>query len=508
MPRKVKSQWEFGDLFEAGPERKSSVPEESVAADASPSEPVPVPQPKPQRRVWEVREITEEIRDRLEGVFSKVWVSGEITNLRRQASGHLYFTLKDARAQISCVLFRGVQTSCRDDLEDGTKVILGGGVTVYEPRGQYQLKVTSVELHGVGALQRAFEQLKRRLDAEGLFDPDRKRPLPAYLTRVGLVTSPTGAAIRDIVHVIQRRDAGLRLILVPVRVQGEGAALEIADAVERLNAWSAAQPIGEGLEAILLARGGGSLEDLWAFNEEPVARAIAASVLPVVSAVGHEIDFTIADFAADVRAATPSAGAEILTADVVEARAWLEGVPSFLKARCCRTLDRARAELEAEARRLSRRHPRRKMEEAMQDLDSMQSRLLRALRMRRQEWAGQLKDLQSRLRAIRPSRRTREESQRLDLLSHQLRQSMGAKITNLAGRVERAGRSLQLLSPQNVLDRGYSITRDPISGKVVRHADEVCPGQMLQTRLSKGEIQVEVRAKETGSAKENPTESS
>src|SRR5664280_1024392 len=310
MSKPAKSQWNFGELFS---------PEET-------------------RKVLSVSELTETVRALLEKQIGSVWVSGEITNLRSQSSGHIYFTLKDASAQLNCVLFSREKIPQRDLLADGQKVLLQGDVTVYEARGQYQLIVRAVELQGVGALQVAFEKLKQKLAAEGLFATERKHLLPRYPQRIGLVTSPTGAAIRDVLHVVQRRKPGLEIILAPCRVQGEGAAEEIAAAIRLLNEFSeggsprrpvletqkelgsrGARP-SEKLDLILITRGGGSLEDLWAFNEEAVARAIFESAVPVVSAVGHEIDFTIADFVADVRAATPSAAAEIVTEGVFASR--------------------------------------------------------------------------------------------------------------------------------------------------------------------------------------------
>src|SRR5437667_9618593 len=311
MSKRSKSQWDFGELF----------PAETT------------------RRVLTVSELTTQLKRLLEKSIGLVWVTGEVTNLRVQSSGHIYFTLKDANAQLNCVLFRGESVPNRDLLQDGQKLILQGDLTVYEPRGQYQLVVRAVELQGVGALQLAFERLKRKLQAEGLFAPERKRPLPKYPQRIGLVTSPTGAAIRDVLHVIQRRNPGLEIIFTPCRVQGEGAAQEIAAAIRLLNVFArsveslnrstgqafAASTLprlnaSTSIDLVLLTRGGGSLEDLCAFNEEVVARAIVESAIPVVSAVGHEIDFTISDFAADVRAATPSAAAELITEGVFASR--------------------------------------------------------------------------------------------------------------------------------------------------------------------------------------------
>src|SRR5213080_1211559 len=289
MSKQSKSQWDFGELF----------PTEA------------------QRRVLTVSELTTQVKRLLGKELGLVWVTCEVTNLRVQSSGHVYFTLKDANAQLNCVLFRGESVENRDLLQDGQKLVVQGDLTVYETRGQYQLIVRAVELQGVGALQLAFERLKRKLQAEGLFAPERKRPLPKYPQRIGLVTSPTGAAIRDVLHVIRRRHPGLEIIFVPCRVQGDGAAEEIAAAIRLLNEFnSALRTPHSALDLILITRGGGSLEDLWAFNEEIVARTIFDSMIPVVSAVGHEIDFTISDFVADMRAATPSAAAEIITEGV------------------------------------------------------------------------------------------------------------------------------------------------------------------------------------------------
>src|SRR5580692_2388604 len=327
MSKPVKSQWDFGELF-------------------SPAE---------TRRVLTVSELTTTVRALLEKHIGTTWVSGEITNLRAQSSGQIYFTLKDAGAQLSCVLFSREKVAQRALLADGQKVLLQGEITVYEARGQYQLIVRDVELQGIGALQAAFERLKQKLAAEGLFAVERKRTLPRCPQRIGLVTSPTGAAIRDVLHVIQRRNPALEIILAPCRVQGDGAAAEIAGAIKLLNEYGAAGK----LDLILVTRGGGSLEDLWAFNEEIVARAIFESQLPIVSAVGHEIDFTISDFVADLRAATPSAAAEIITENVVASREFIGEASIRLRRAARRGLDNASQTLDTLAGRVARAHPRR-----------------------------------------------------------------------------------------------------------------------------------------------------
>ena len=461
MARKTKSGWDFGELF---PTQET-------------------------RRVLTVSELTSKVKGLLEGQFGDVWVTGEITNLRLQGSGHMYFALKDTGAQLSCVLFRGtsVAASQRAGMKDGQKVALQGEVTVYEPRGQYQLIVRSVEVQGVGALQVAFERMKEKLAAEGLFDPSRKRPLPRFPRRIGVVTSSTGAAFRDVLHVLGRRFAGLEVVLASCRVQGQGAEHEIAAALRLLNRWSV-RGDDTRLDVILVTRGGGSLEDLWAFNEEAVARAIHASAIPVVSAVGHEIDFTIADFVADLRAATPSAAAEVLTAAYVESREILRRHAEGLGRRVRRALGTARERREAMEARLRRAHPRRRLEERGQRLDDVWEALSRHLRDGLRAREQRLSELRHRLGVTRPGTRLARERERRDRAASGLtaaaRRSLAARRESLA----RLELRLALLSPDHVLARGYSITRDATTGKVLRRADEVVPGTTLRTRLHVGDL--------------------
>jgi len=367
-------------------------------------------------------------------------------------------------------------------LADGQKVLLQGDVTVYEARGQYQLIVRAVELQGVGALQIAFEQLKRKLAAEGLFAPERKRPLPKYPQRIGLVTSPTGAAIRDVLHAVQRRNPGLEIILVPCRVQGEGAAEEIAAAIRLLNEFNSRSSGREsapsesqsrltsaatmGLDLILLTRGGGSLEDLWAFNEEAVARAIFESAIPVVSAVGHEIDFTIGDFVADVRAATPSAAAEIITEGVFASRQFV-------------------AELR---QRLARVHPRRRMNELLQRLDDLQMGLRRCAKQGVREQSVAWQNLATRLLRVRPAQLLRQRRESLVAARRRLNELAHDHLRHRGNQLAAAAARLRLLGPEQVLARGYSITMDAATGKVLRAARDVKTGQHLKTRLKTGEV--------------------
>jgi exodeoxyribonuclease VII large subunit len=456
MSKPAKSQWNFGELF-------------------SPAE---------MRKVLSVSELTGTVRALLEKQVGAVWVSGEITNLRAQSSGHIYFTLKDANAQLSCVLFSREKVPQRELLADGQKVLLQGDVTVYEARGQYQLIVRAVELQGVGALQIAFEKLKQKLAAEGWFAPERKRALPKFPARIGLVTSPTGAAIRDVLHVIQRRNPALEIILVPCRVQGDGAAEEIAEAIRTLNGFSEGRVprvpnqnqdetnLGtrgtrpSKIDLILVTRGGGSLEDLWAFNEEVVARAIFESAIPVVSAVGHEIDFTIADFVADVRAATPSAAAEIITEDVFASRELIGDAMNLMQLRVRRRMRIESENFDSLAGRLSRLHPRRRLDDSLQRLDDLQSGLLRNLKSASRSRNLVLQNLAGRFLRAKPS------------LALKMRR----------GNLRQLEKRLNSLGPEQVLARGYSITTDAASGKVLRDAATVKAGQKLKTRLAKGEI--------------------
>ncbi|HTR43737.1 MAG TPA: exodeoxyribonuclease VII large subunit [Pseudomonadales bacterium] len=433
MSKPSKSQWDFGELF----------PMEAT------------------RKVFSVGELTEQIRRLLEKQIGQVWVSGEVTNFRAQSSGHIYFTLKDINAQIACVLFRSEDVPHRELISDGQKILVHGDLSVYEPRGQYQLIVRAVELQGVGALQIAFEKLKQKLASEGLFAPERKRPLPKYPQRIGLVTSPTGAAIRDVLHVVQRRNPGLEIILAPVRVQGDGAAREIAGAIRLLNEFGAGK-----LDLILITRGGGSLEDLWAFNEEAVARAIFESAIPIVSAIGHETDFTIADFVADLRAATPSAAAEIITEGVFSSCKFLEQYGERIQQLFNRQLANKQFLLGHHAGRLVRAHPRRKFQSWQQRLDDLQMDLSRCLKQRARHSQIILQNLRERLHRIRPSHSLKQRRE-------QLRQME---------------RRLNALGPQQVLTRGYSITMDAATGKILKDAKKVKAGQKLKTRLKTGEI--------------------
>ena len=474
MPKQTKSQWDFGgELFSL---------EESRGAERPASETAPAPPPQPVRKILSVSELTAEVRRLMERQVGTVWVTGEVTNLRVQSSGHIYFTLKDAGSQLSCVLFRNEQVAHRELLQDGQKLLLQGDVTVYEARGQYQLIVRDVELQGTGTLQIAFEKLKQKLAAEGLFSAERKRPLPRYPQRIGIVTSPTGAAIRDVLHVIRRRNPSLEIILAPCRVQGDGAAREIAAAIRMLN------ELESTLDLILVTRGGGSLEDLWAFNEEVVARAIFESALPVVSAVGHEIDFTISDFVADLRAATPSAAAEIITEGVFSSCEFVGDAADRIRQLAGQQLERKADDLQQLGNRLARVHPRRRFNDWLQRLDDLQDGLFRYARQGARQQLATFQNLSERLARVRPAQLLKQRRELFEQEQARLEEQMKHRLREHRNRMDAFEARLRLLSPEQVLARGYSITTDAESGKVLRSAKEVKPGQRLKTRLQKGEV--------------------
>jgi exodeoxyribonuclease VII large subunit len=501
MPRTPQTQWDFGELFP----------------------------PAATRQVFSVSELTTRVKRLLEQHLGTVWVTGEVGNLRVQPSGHAYFTLKDAGAQLACVLFRGEAAPGRPALQEGRQVNLHGEVTVYEARGQYQLRVMEIEPAGLGVLQAAFEQLKQKLAAAGWFAPERKRPLPRFPHRIGVVTSPAAAAWRDVLHVIQRRYAGLEIVLAPCRVQGEGAAAEIAAAVRLLNEFAVqgqieqesrgagaapsfpapapalaqreasksqsrrgevtlASPPAPALDLILITRGGGSLEDLWAFNEEVVARAIFESAVPVVSAVGHEIDFTIADFVADVRAATPSAAAEIITAGYVASREFVKEAAELVRRRARQQLEAQGQQLDQMRARLARVHPRRWLEAQAQRLDELWSALLRNARTRLREQRAAVALARQGLVRLRPAQQWRARRDMLVQLRRRLDELARHGLQARRHRLQALEARLRLLAPERVLARGYSLTTDAASGAVVRDARQVKPGQRLRTRLARGEI--------------------
>lgn len=433
------------------------------------------------REVLTVSQLNQRARHLLEDVFPQVWVEGEISNLARPASGHLYFTLKDSQAQVRCALFRQNALKVRQALRDGLAVKVRGKVSLFEGRGDYQMIADAVEPAGDGALRLAFEALKEKLAGEGLFATERKRPLPAHPQRVGIVTSPTGAVIRDIISVFRRRAPQVSLTLVPTAVQGREATAQIVRALALADA--------QGFDALILARGGGSLEDLWCFNEEAVARAVAACKTPIVSAVGHETDVSISDFVADVRAPTPSAAAELLAPDSSGLRQRLEGLERRLQLRMRQLIAHQHLRLDGLTRRL--RHPGERLRQQAQRLDDLEMRLQRALDSQVSQRRERLARLETRLAAQHPGRALGLLRQRLDALAARLpramRETLGTRRLELQSQVQ----TLHAFSPLATLGRGYSILLDE-RGQAIRSASQTQPGQRLKARLGEGELEVRV----------------
>ncbi len=404
----------------------------------------------PKAQVFTVSALTRRVKAILEDEIGRVDVVGEVSNLRIPRSGHAYFTLKDENAQLRVVLFRRYASRLKFDLADGIEVVATGDVSVYEPRGEYQLVATRLEPKGLGALQLAFEQRKEKLQKEGLFEADRKRPIPFLPGRIGVITSATGAAIRDIINIVYRRYPAASVLLHPVRVQGEEAAGEIAEAVRRMNR------IG-GVDVLIVGRGGGSLEDLWAFNEEAVARAVAGSEIPVISAVGHEVDFTICDFVADRRAATPSEAAEL-------------AVP--------------------------------RLDRMLEDLGNLAGRLRRGLRGAFEGPRARLEAAAAVLAPRRFLRSLQERQQRLDELGGRLEGSLRRLVARRRERIEAVGDRLEALNPRRILARGYSVTLAFPGGRAVRSPSDAPSGTVLKTLLAEGELRSVVEEE----AKGNPGE--
>ena len=452
----------------------SESPNQAAAAPGSP-------------QVLSVTEVTRTVRELVEGALGEVWVEGEISNLRKQASGHQYFTLKDERCQLPCVLFfRPGLRHATISLAEGMLVHVRGLMTVYEARGQYQLNVNLVQAAGAGLLAAKFEALKRKLSAEGLFAQARKRPIPQFPKAVGIVTSPTGAAIADMLNILHRRAPWIEILINPVRVQGTGAGAEIAAAIAEFNS-GALPPV----EVIVVARGGGSAEDLWEFNEESVARAIFASGIPVVSAVGHEIDFTIADFVADLRAPTPSAAAELVAPDSALLSRRFEQIRSTLE-RCGREAVRnGQARLAYLQQSALFREPKARLREWAQQLDDTAERLARLAADRLMESHRRLQAARSSLREHRPDQLLQIRRQELETLGERLERGVRHGLDALQGRLEQTGNLLRVLGPQSTLGRGYSITRTA-AGEIVRSVEQAPAGEELVTQLGDGEVRSRV----------------
>ncbi len=431
-------------------------------------------------RALSVQELVRQIREYLEYEFTSVWVTGEISNLRTPHSGHTYFTLKDAHAQIPAVFFRNKKRYIRFEPEDGLEVLCKGIVTVYEARGGMQLNVDYMEPVGLGALYLAFEQIKERLEKEGLFDPAHKKKLPLLPTRIGVITSPTGAAIQDILNIIHRRFADVEILIAPVRVQGESAAGEIVEALEMLNHRG-------DLDVIILSRGGGSIEDLWPFNEDAVARAIFASSIPVISAVGHETDYTIADLVADFRAPTPSAAAELVVQNKAELVYRIEQLARRLRSQMAHSLEGLRADVEQFGRRLVT--PAQRLRTLQQRLDDLDLSLVDAGRRRLAVARERFSRHHAALRWVSPRRKRHRLAERHRMVHERLRRSSHQLLQGARDGMAALSSRLHALSPLNVLARGYSIVYRLPGREIIRDAKKLSVRDRVRIRFHCGEAE-------------------
>lgn len=430
-----------------------------------------------ERRIWTVSRLNLEAQGLLEGSFPLLWIEGELSNLSRPASGHLYFSLKDERAQVSAAMFRNRAQLLRFPVRDGMQVLVRARVTLYVPRGNYQLVVEHMEEAGEGRLRREFEQLREKLRAEGLFDAGRKRPLPAFPRQVGVITSASGAALRDILHVLARRCPQLPVMIYPAAVQGREAPGQLRAALALANR-------RQECDVLILARGGGSLEDLWAFNDEQLARDVAASAIPVVSAVGHEVDVALTDYVADLRAPTPSAAAELVSPDLSATGERLASLGRRLAQRMQQRLVREQERLVWLQKRLGR--PEQRLQQAAQQLDELEARLRRQLQQRLALPNQRLVQLERRLRSRDPRTLLAASEQRLNGLTRRLAQPVPRLLRERQRDLRQLGLRLQAVSPLAVLGRGYSISY--ADDQPLRSVAAVQPGQTLRTRLVDGDI--------------------
>jgi len=436
-------------------------------------------------KIYTVSELNREAALALGEHFLMIWIEGEISNLSQPSSGHLYFSLKDAGAQVRCALFKNQQRGLRCKPANGMQVLLRAEVSLYEPRGDYQLIVERMEAAGDGALRRAFDALRLKLSEEGLFDSSRKKPLPRLPQTIGIITSPTGAALRDILSVLKRRFPAIPVIVYPATVQGANAKFEVAEAIQSANRHG-------DCDVLILARGGGSLEDLQAFNEEIVARAIAASAIPVISGIGHETDVTIADFAADLRAATPTAAAEHATPDQQQ---WLHGFMQLekrLEQVLQRKLIRNRQSLDWLDKRLAQQHPGQRLRRNAQRLDELKLRLTQAVLKKQQQQKHLLAAQSARLAQFNPAARILGHQQRQHYLSQRLERAMQHKLEQSRLRLANAGQTLHAVSPLATLQRGYALVTEVESGNLVRSVQQLAIGDRIQTRVADGQFVSEI----------------
>lgn len=443
----------------------------------------PQPPKNPSPEIWSVKEVTSRIKRLLETSFRQLWVQGEISNLRKQTSGHYYFTLKDATSQLSCVLFAKDAKLLRSiSLSDGQEIQVAGEISVYEARGNYQLIVRHVQTRGTGALQALFEALKKQLESEGLFDSLRKRPLPKYPRRIGIVTSPTGAALHDFLNVLWRRNPQIEVIIHASRVQGAGACHEIANAIRQLN-----QLPSPAIDVIVLTRGGGSIEDLWEFNEEVVARAIAASRIPIISAIGHEIDFTISDFTADLRAPTPSAAAEILATEAEELRAYLTLTSHRMSRICSERIKTHRNTLQQIQAIALFRRPDRILQAFYQKLDRHCEDLQNLIDQRITKLQDPLNQAIAILRAHHPDRWIAFRQEKLHSQIRRWTPIADKYLRTTREKIDHLNQLLRSFDPAAILGRGFTLTFDE-KGNLLKSVSTAQQAKTVITRFADGEI--------------------
>lgn len=436
-----------------------------------------------QKRVFSIKDLNKYIRMKLDSdhVLSDVWIRGEISNFTHHSSGHMYFTLKDEGSRIKAIMFASHNQRLPFRPKEGAKVIARGNVTVYERDGQYQFYANHMQPDGIGSLYLAYEQLKKKLEAEGLFAAERKQPLPMYPNTIGVVTSPTGAAVRDILITLQRRYPLAKVVLYPVLVQGKGAAPSIVKAIQTLNQMAEA-------DVLIVGRGGGSLEELWAFNEEPVARAIAASRIPIISAVGHETDFTIADFAADLRAATPTAAAELAVPSAAELAASLTQRKAMLQQSLLQRLKRERQRLTALQRSPVLLYPRRTVMQHSERLDRLEQQLHRSLKQRLRLSREQQAKMSHALLRFNPKEQLIHARKQVDVSTRQLTAAMQTKMKTSSAQLAATIRHLDALSPLKVMARGYSLVYDEQEKRLIKSVGEVSPGDQVNIKVNDGKL--------------------
>ncbi|WP_318518855.1 exodeoxyribonuclease VII large subunit [Photobacterium leiognathi] len=438
------------------------------------------PQSQTNSRIYTVSSLNAQVRLILENEMGVVWLIGELSNFSMPVSGHWYFTLKDSRAQVKCAMFKGSNRHVTFKPGNGNQVLVKARLSLYEPRGDYQLIIESMQPEGDGRLQQQFEQLKMSLAAEGLFAQSLKKTLPEQPKRVGIITSKTGAALHDILHVLQRRDPSLPIVIYPTMVQGEGAAISIAQAIGRANA-------RQECDVLIVGRGGGSLEDLWAFNEEIVARTIAASQIPIVSAVGHEVDVTIADFVADVRAPTPSAAAELISRDMTHQTQLLDRKRQQLRHAIAAYLSQSLRQTTQLQHRLERQHPQLRLNLQQQHLDEISQRLTQAMARKLQKHQQHVEHNNYKLSLYSPASLVRNAQRNLERSEQRLYDALDRRLLNARHKLAVAAEKLETVSPLATLARGYSITRNE-QGDVIRKASQVKTGDTLITTVTDGEI--------------------